>query len=281
MDWLFRFPNQSQLHIYTELSSHESQREKIKMSGSVATLVLPTKTYFWKATAGLLVKVWSSRRVTYVMNSLVCNFMPEHQPLWRRWGLKVLGLSLKVFGSGICAQQTVQIYIKVLAAYSLLVFVSFVQPAFRQCFTEIESSSVYKLTSLASGNEGLSPCTTKGLHHLPRKEWADLGVQPTVLHATMPKVLFFFIMQSIFIISIFFLHFTSWSQITHLPFLPVPHLQIPSLNCSLPFSSEKGEPRLGYHPTFVTVGLGTSPTTEAEWDSPGKGKGIQWQATWT
>lgn len=125
------------------------------------------------------------------MNSLVCNFMPEHQPLWRRWGLKVLGLSLKVFGSGICAQQTVQIYIKVLGAYSLLVFVSFVQPAFRQCFAEIESSGVYKLTSLTSGNEGLSPCTTKGLQHLPRKEWADLGVQPTVLHATMPKVLFF------------------------------------------------------------------------------------------
>jgi hypothetical protein len=104
------------------------------------------------------------------------------------------------------------------------------------------------------------------------------------LHATMPKVLFFFIMQSIFIISIFFLHFTSWSQITHLPFLPVPHLQIPSLNCSLPFSSEKGEPRLRYHSTIrhlVTVGLGTSPTTEAEPGSPGKGKSIQWQATWT
>ena len=30
MDWFFRFPHQSQLYIYTELSFHEAQREQRK-----------------------------------------------------------------------------------------------------------------------------------------------------------------------------------------------------------------------------------------------------------
>lgn len=30
MDWFFRFPNQSQLYIYTEFSLHEAQREQHK-----------------------------------------------------------------------------------------------------------------------------------------------------------------------------------------------------------------------------------------------------------
>lgn len=34
-----------------------------------------------KAAAGLLPKVWDSRRIKGVMNSPINNFMPEHQPI--------------------------------------------------------------------------------------------------------------------------------------------------------------------------------------------------------
>lgn len=53
----------------------------IEMSVSVAPLFLLINSLFKKAAAGLLPKVWDSRRVKGAMNSPVNNFMPEHQPV--------------------------------------------------------------------------------------------------------------------------------------------------------------------------------------------------------
>lgn len=82
MDWFFRFPHQSQLYIYTELSLHEAQREQHKNECFCSPFIfLLINSLFKKAAAGLLPNVWDSRRVQGVMNSPVNNFMPEHQPI--------------------------------------------------------------------------------------------------------------------------------------------------------------------------------------------------------
>lgn len=80
MDWFSRFPNPSQLYIYTELSLHEAQREQHKHECFCSPFILLINSLFKKAAAGLLPKVWDSRRVNGVMNSPV-NFTPEHQPI--------------------------------------------------------------------------------------------------------------------------------------------------------------------------------------------------------
>lgn len=81
MDWFSEFQIRVNCTFTQNCLCMKPKREQHKNECFCSPFIFADQQFVRKAAAGLLPKVWDSRRVKGVMNSPVNNFMPGHQPI--------------------------------------------------------------------------------------------------------------------------------------------------------------------------------------------------------